>query len=445
MKTTVSKVDKSRVKVIVEVEVESLNEAVAYAYRQLSNKVKIPGFRKGKIPAQVIDRTLGREYILKEAVDEYMPRFYLEAVQDAKIKPVDRPQIEVKQLEEDKPFLFEFDVTVEPEITLKKYKDYELFDMKTDASDEEIDEQVNNMAVRFSKLEVSGNETVQEGSFPVVDVEALLDGSRLDELCSNDYIFEVGKGVILPEIEEVVLKAKRGEQREASITLNTNYPNEALRGKEVLLKISIKEIKERILPDINDEFAKSLGGFEGFGEMKDFFKKQIVEYKKSQRDELLRGQALSQLEENCQVDIPDVMVGDRVAGWLEDLEEGLNKRKMDRESYLKSIGKTEEELREEYKKASIAENKHELCLDRIVELEKLEVSDEEIENRAREIADSNKKDGKKIYDYYSKGIGAANMKLSMLRKKALDFIIENAKLKEKAKEDGTKRKVKNKK
>lgn len=445
MKTTVSKVEKNRVKVTVEVEVEKLNEAVTYAYKQLSNKVKIPGFRKGKIPPQMIDRTLGREYILKEAVDEYMPRFYLEAVHDAKLKPVDRPQVEVKQLEDGKPFLFDFDVTVEPEVTLKKYKGYELLDMKIDVSSEEVDEQVKNMAVRFSKLEVSGNEVVEEGSFPVVDVEATLDDHRLDELCANDYVFEVGRGAILPEIESAVLKAKRGERREARIVLTEGYPIEALRGKEVLLSISIKEIKERILPEINDEFAKSVGGFEGLDDMKDFFKKQIEGYKKSKRDELLRGQALDQLVENCQVDIPEVMVENRIAGWLEGLDDGLSRRKTDRESYLKSIGKTEEELKEEYKKAAVAEIKQELCLEKIAELENLEVSDEEVQNRAREIADSVEKDSEEIYDYYSKGIGAANIKLSMLRKKALDFIIENAKLKEKAEEDGTKRKVKDKK
>jgi len=138
-------------------------------------------------------------------------------------------------------------------------------------------------------------------------------------------------------------------------------------------------------------------------------------------------------------------VENRVAGWLEGLDENLSKRKMDRESYLKSVGKTEEELGEEYKKAAVAEIKHELCLEKIAELENLEVSDEEVQNRAREIADSVEKDSEEIYDYYSKGIGAANIKLSMLRKKALDFIIENAKLKEKAEEDGTKRKVKDKK
>jgi trigger factor len=441
----VSEVEKNRVKVAVEVEVEKLNEAVTYAYRQLSNKVKISGFRKGKIPPQMIDRTLGRENVLKEAVDEYMPMFYLEAVRDAKIKPVDRPQVDVKQLEDGKPFLFDFDVTIEPEVVLKKYKDYELVDMRTDVSDEEVGEQVKNMAVRFSKLEVSENETVEEGSFPVVDVVATLDGNRLDELCSNDYIFEVGKGVILPEIERAVLKAKRDEKREARITLNANYPNEALRGKEVLLDISIKEIKGRILPEINDEFAKSVGGFGSLDELKHFFRKQIEDYKKSQRDEILRNQALSQLEENCQVDIPEVMIEDRVAGWLESLEDSLSRRKTDRESYLKSIGKTEEELNDEYKKAVVAEIKHELCLEKIAELEKLGVSDEEIQSRAREIANSNKKDSEKIYNYYSSGIGAANIKLSMLRKKALDFIIENAKLKEKAEEDGTKRKVKNKK
>jgi trigger factor len=445
LKTTVSKVEKNRVKITVEVEVEKLNEAVTYAYKQLSNKVKIPGFRKGKIPPQMIDRTLGREYVLKEAVDEYMPRFYLEAVHDAKVKPVGRPQVEVKQLEDGKPFLFDFDVIVEPEVTLKKYKGYELLDMKIDVSNEEVDEQVKNMAVRFSKLEVSGNEAVEEGSFPVVDVEATLDDHRLDELCANDYVFEVGRGAILPEIESAVLKAKRGERREARIMLTEGYPIEALRGKEVLLSINIKEIKERILPEINDEFAKSVGGFEGLDDMKDFFKKQIEGYKKSKRDELLRGQTLDHLVENCQVDIPEVMVENRVAGWLEGLDENLSKRKMDRESYLKSVGKTEEELGEEYKKAAVAEIKHELCLEKIAELENLEVSDEEVQNRAREIADSVEKDSEEIYDYYSKGIGVANIKLSMLRKKALDFIIENAKLKEKAEEDGTKRKVKDKK
>ncbi|MCL5986614.1 MAG: trigger factor [Actinobacteria bacterium] len=445
MKTTVSKVEKNRVKVAVEVEVEQLNEAIVYAYKQLSNKVKISGFRKGKIPPQIIDRTLGREYVLKEAVDEYMPRFYLEAVHDTKIKPVDRPQVEVKQLEDGKPFLFDFNVTVEPEVTLRKYKNYELVDMKTDVSDEEVDEQARNMAIRFSRLEVSGNETVEEGSFPVVDVEAMLDSDRLDELCASDYVFEVGKGAILPEIENAVLKAKRGEQREARIILTEGYPVEALRGKEVLLRISIKEIKERILPEINDEFAKSVGGFESLNDMKDFFKNQIEGYKKSKRDELLRDQALDQLVENCQIDIPEVMVEDRVTGWLDGLDESLSKRKMDRESYLKSIGKTEEELSEEYKKAAVIEIKQELCLEKIAELENLEVSDEEVQNRAREIADSIKKDSEKIYNYYSKGIGAANIRLSMLRKKALDFIIENAKLKEKVEEDGTKRKVKNKK
>jgi trigger factor len=372
---------------------------------------------------------LGKEYKIKEAIEEALPDFYLEAVAKSGVRPVDKPKITLKQAEQGKPLIFDAVVQVEPEVELKQYKGLSLTRRRVEVSDEEVDTQLAVMQERFAQLDISSKDKVEKGHYVLVDLDAYIGQERLEDGSAHDYLMEVGSGKHVKEIEEALVGMERGQSREIEVEFGPDYPHEKVAGKKAVFKICLKEIKEKSLPPLDDDFASQVGEFSTIDELRAFVRDQISSGKEREAQNLLRTEAVDRLIENAEIDIPPVMIEDKVEGWIRDLSSDLEKRGEDLEKFLQTIGRTRDELRADYARRAEREVRRDLVLDRIAELEKLEVDEQEVEEEARKISQTSEDNPEQLYEYYTKDIGSAIIRRGLLREKALQLVIDQAEMK----------------
>ncbi|GFP18676.1 trigger factor [Candidatus Hakubella thermalkaliphila] len=429
MKTAVEDVEKNKVRVVVEVPPERFDRAISKAYASIAQKVRIPGFRKGKVPARIIDINLGKEYIIKEAIEKALPDFYLEAVAKSGVRPVDKPQITLKQAEQGKPLIFDAMVQVEPQVKLKQYQGLSLTRRKVEVSNEEVDTQLAVIQERFAQLEISSKDKVEKGHYVLVDLDAHIGQARLEDGLAQDYLMEVGSGKHVREIEEALVGMERGQSKEIEVEFGPDHPHQKVVGKKATFKIGLKEIKEKSLPPLDDDFASQVGEFNTIDELRAFVRDQISSGREREAQNLLRAEAVDRLIENAEIDVPLVMIADKVEGWIRELSSDLEKRGEDLEKFLQTKGRTREQLRADYARRAEREVRRDLILDRIAELEKLEVDEQEVKEEARKISQTSEDNREQLYEYYTKDIGSAIIRRGLLREKALQLVIDQVDMK----------------
>jgi trigger factor len=378
METNVTELPDSRARVEVSVPADEVDKQVKATAQRLGGEMKIPGFRKGKVPPEMVLQRLGRQTVLSEALESSLGSWYERALLDANVNPVGDPKLDLTELpDQGEPLSFAIEVAVRPPAELGEYKGLEVGRAENEVPDEAVDEELNRLREGFARLNPVDREAA-DGDVALIDYEGTIDGEPFEGGGAKDYLLEMGGGRVLPEFEEAVKGAKAGEQKEATVKFPDDYQGEEVAGKTAQFKIDVREVREKELPELNDDFAAEASEFETIDELRDTIRGRMEEYLEGQTREQFREAALDAAVANATVEIPDEIIKARAGEMWERVEGRLRQQGMDPSTYLQMQGKTREEIVEEARPDASRALKREAVLEAVAEAEAIEITEEDM-------------------------------------------------------------------
>jgi trigger factor len=386
VKTTTTELDRSRVRVDVEVEPAAVETALTTTAKELAREMKMPGFRKGKVPTEVVMRQLGREAVLDQALRRALPAWYEEAVMDSGVATVGDPKLDLADLpQKGDPLAFSIEVGVRPKAELGEYKGVEAGRREASATDEEIDGELEAQRDALASLE-NVDRAAGRGDFVVVDFVGKVDGEPFDGGDARGYLLELGSARLIPGFEEQLEGASAGDTREVRVTFPDDYGAEHLAGKEAVFETEVKEVKEKKLPELDDDFAADAGGFDSLADMRTEIASKIAEIKGQQLEGEFRENVVDAAAANATIDIPAELITAKAGEMWHQAARGLARRGIQPEQYLQMAGRTEEQLVEDAKPDAEKALRREAVLAAVIEAEGIEVSDGELLDALRAAA-----------------------------------------------------------
>ncbi|NTW05554.1 MAG: trigger factor [Peptococcaceae bacterium] len=426
MKATVEKLENNKVSLEVEVAAEKFSEAVDQAFKKISKKVNIPGFRKGKAPRVVMERYINKEAVYDEAIEIAIPDAYGDAVEDTGIEPVAQPEVELVQVEDGKALIFKAMVVVKPEVELGQYFDIEVKALNIEVTDEDVENELKRLQNRHAKLITIEEGIVEKGDMTVIDFEGKIDGVPFDGGKAEDYNLEIGSGAFIPGFEESVVGMAVGEERDVNISFPEDYGNEELSGKPVVFSVKVKSLKRKELSALDDEFVKDISEFDTLDELKKDVKENLEKAAEAREKTNSRSQALAKAIENAKVDIPVEMIDNRVDEMIENMGQRMVTQGFDLEKYLSYTNSTEEELREKIRPDAEVSVRENLVLDAVIKAENMVVSEEELMEEITRMSVEMKQDPEMIRKVIEAQNQIEAMKLNMLRERVIEVLGEKA-------------------
>ncbi len=410
----------------VEVPAEEVNGALDKAFKKVVKEINVPGFRKGKMPRQMFEKRFGVESLYQDALDFILPDAYANAVEEAGINPVDRPEIDIEKLEKNEPLVFTAKVTVKPEVELGEYKGLEVSKEDTNVTDEEIEAQLKESQERMAELTVKEDGQVENGDTAVIDFEGFVDGEAFEGGAGNDYSLEIGSNSFIPGFEEQLVGAKTGEQKDVEVTFPEEYHAEELAGKSATFKVTVNEVKAKELPELNDEFAKELDEeVEGLDALRTKMKENLKAEKENASETQMRDQLVQKAAENATVEIPQAMIDSEIDRMMQDFEQRLSQQGMNKELYFQFSGQDEDALREQMKADAETRVRVSLTLEAIAKAENMEVTSEDIDKELEKMAGQFNMDAEQI----KTALGGTEMLENDIRmQNTVEFLVENAKI-----------------
>jgi trigger factor len=415
----------NKVELKVEIEAKRVNEALDQAYKKVVKDIDIPGFRKGKVPRKVLEARYGKEVLHKDALDILIPQGYSEAVQETGIEPIDQPDIKEFNIKEDEPATFTAEVEVKPDVELGEYKDLEIEKEDAKVTEEEIQDEIDRVRNQHSQLVSSEKEVVEDGDFVIIDFEGKKDGEKFPGGSAEEYSLEIGSNTFIPGFEEQLVGAKVGDDLELNITFPEDYNAKDLAGEEVVFEVKIKEIKEKELPELDDEFAKEVSDYETFEEYKESIKDRLQKNKEERTQREYENKLIEKASENASVDVPQKMVDDELNKMFQNFAQSVSQQGMDVQDYLDYMGTDEDGWKEQNKESAENRTRSNLVLEAIAKNEDIEISDEEIDEQIQEIAESNDQDPEQIKAFLQMQGQLEGLKDGLLMQKTIDFLKEN--------------------
>lgn len=418
--------NKNEVKLTFTVEAEKFEEAMKKVYTKTAKYFSIPGFRKGKAPMQLVEKQYGSEIFYEDAFNEIAADVYDEGIKENKVEAVSKPNIDIIQMEKGKELIFTATVQTKPEVKLGKYKGIEIKKIEYNVSDEQIDHEIGHMAEKNSRIVSVEDRPVESGDITVIDFEGSVDGVPFEGGKAEGHELEIGSNTFIPGFEDQIIGMKIDEERDINVKFPEEYFSADLAGKDAVFKIKLHEIKKKELPVIDDEFAKDVSEFDTIKELKDSIKEKLEAENEKREKYETEEEAIKTVCENTEIDIPSGMVELEIDNMVKDIENRLSYQGLKIEQYLQMIGKTEEEMRKEFEEQAQRSVKSRLVLEAVVGAEKLEASEEEITEKIKEMAKQYNKEEKELLENEQLKSYIAE---SMKTEKAIDFIVENAKIK----------------
>ncbi|MGZ5358955.1 MAG: trigger factor [Solirubrobacterales bacterium] len=430
MQTNVTELPDSRARVEVSVEAAEVEKRLKATAAKLGGEMKIPGFRKGKVPAEMVLQRLGRQTVLTETLESSLGDWYERAMAESGVNAVGDPKLDLSEFPDaGEPLEFAIEVAVRPPAELGEYKGLEVGRAETSVPDEAVEEELGRLREGFARLNPV-ERAAGEGDVALIDYEGTIDGEPFEGGAAKDYLLEIGTGRVLPEFEEAVKGASGGETREATVNFPDDYQGEEVAGKTALFRIEVREVREKELPELDDDFAAEASEFETLDELREAIRGRMEEYMEEQTRERFREAALDAAVANATVEIPDEIVKARADEMWERVERRLRQQGMEPNAYLQMQGKTREEIVEEARPDASRALKREAVLEAVAEAEAIEISQEDMLD-ALQIPPGHEDHGhpepadalKEIRDS-----GRENMLKQDLRmRKALDVVSESAK------------------
>ena len=419
--TNVEKKEKNQVALSIVVAADVFEAACEKSYRKNVRNINIQGFRQGKAPRKIIEKLYGPEVFYDDAMNECIPDAYEAAVAEAGLKVVSQPSITEVDVK-DGEFLFTAVVFVKPEVSVKDYKGIEAEKEEVAVSAEDVEAELARMQTRNAR-QVSVEREAKKGDVVNLDFEGFVDGVAFEGGKGEKFDLELGSGMFIPGFEEQLEGKNVGDECDVNVTFPEEYNEKSLAGKPAVFKCKINEIKENQKPELDDEFAKDVSEFDTIAELKADIEKKMVESKQSSADTAFQERVMDKVIENMEAEIPDAMVETQLDRVAEDFGYRLAMQGMEFESYLKMTGMTMEQFRSVFAPQALRQVKIRLALEKIAELEGMDITEEDLNAEFDKLADNNKMDIAKVKEL----LAAEDLKADMLCQKANDFVIANAK------------------
>ena len=385
MEAKMEKIDVNVVKFEVKVEADKFKEALTRAYKKNIKKFNVPGFRKGKVPMNVVKKYYGVEVLLEDAVNFSIEGSYAEALKENNVRPVDFPKVEVVQAEEGKDLIYTAEVIVYPEVELGEYKGLNVEKKTYEVTEEEVSAKLKEMQEKNARVEVKEG-AIENGNIAVIDFKGFIDGVAFEGWEGHDYSLEIGSGSFIDNFEEQLVGAKAGDKVEVNVTFPENYGKEELNGKPAKFEVEVKEVKAKELPVLDDEFAKEVSEFETLEALKEDTTKKLEEANTARAEREYEEAILRAVVENAKMDIPAVMVEQEIDRMVQNLAQRLQYQGLTLEQYFQFTGTDAEKMREYMKENAETKVKTELVLEALQKAEKMEVLDEELKEKASEVS-----------------------------------------------------------
>lgn len=385
MEAKMEKIDVNVVKFEVKVEADKFKEALTRAYKKNVKKFNVPGFRKGKVPMNVVKKYYGVEVLLEDAVNFAIEGSYANVLKENNVRPVDFPKVEVVQAEEGKDLIYTAEVTVYPEVELGAYKGLNVEKKTYEVTEEEVAAKLKEMQEKNARVEVKEG-AIENGNIAVIDFKGFIDGVAFEGGEGHDYSLEIGSGSFIDNFEEQLVGAKAGDKVEVNVTFPENYGKEELNGKPAKFEVEVKEVKAKELPVLDDEFAKEVSEFETLEALKEDTTKKLEEANTARAEREYEEAILRTVVENAKMDIPAVMVEQEIDRMVQNLAQRLQYQGLTLEQYFQFTGTDAEKMREYMKENAETKVKTELVLEALQKAEKMEVLDEELKEKASEVA-----------------------------------------------------------
>lgn len=409
----------------VEVSAEKVNEGLTAAFNKVVKTVNVPGFRKGKMPRPMFEKRFGVESLYQDALDILLPEAYGNAIDEAGIDPIDRPDIDIEQMEKGKELIFKATVQVKPEVTLGDYKGLEVEEFDATVTDEDVAKELETLQNRQAELVVKEEGTAELGDTVVLDFEGFVDGEAFEGGKAENHSLELGSGSFIPGFEEQLVGLATGESKDVEVSFPEEYHAAELAGKPAVFKVTLHEIKGKELPALDDEFAKDVDDeVETLDALKEKIRTRLEDSKKHEAEHHLRDALVEKAAENAQVEIPEVMVTSEVNRMLQEFEQRLQMQGMNLELYFQFSGQDENALREQMKEEAVNRVRVALTLEAIAKAENIEASDEDVNAELEKMAG--------MYNMTVENIkqalgGLEGIKGDLQKQKAVEFLIENKK------------------
>ena len=448
MSVQVEKLEKSMAKLTIEVSADDLEKAIESAYQKNRGKISIPGFRKGKAPRKMIEQMYGKGVFYEDAANELINSEYPKAAEESGEDIVSNPKIDISQVESGKPFIFTAEVALKPPVSLGKYKGVKVEKADLDVTDADVDAEIDKQRNTNARTVEIADRAVQKDDMITLDFEGFVDGEAFKGGKGEDYPLTIGSGAFIPGFEEQLIGVEIGKETEVKVKFPADYQAAELADKDAVFKCTVKAIKEKQLPELNDEFASDVSEFETLQEYREDARKKLVERKTAEAKAKKEDEAVKAVIEDSEMELPEAMIETQQRQIVNDFAQRLQMQGLSMEQYLQYTGSSVEKMMEQVKPQAEERIKSRLVLEAVAAAEKLEATDEEFEAELKKMADQYKMEVEKIKGMISEK-EQKQIRDDLAVQKAADFVVENskeaAKKASKASEDEEEKDVKAKK
>lgn len=427
MSVQVEKLEKNMAKLTVEVSAEDFKAAIKKAFNKNKNRFAIPGFRKGKAPQAMIEKMYGEGVFYEDAADEAINASYAEAMKESGLDIVSRPEVTIEKIGKDEPFVYSALVTVKPEVTLGQYKGVEVEKADASVSAEDVEAELKKVQEQNARLLTVEDRGVEDGDQTVIDFEGFVDGKGFEGGKAEDYPLTIGSHSFIDTFEEQLIGKKIGEECEVNVTFPTEYHAADLAGKPATFKVTVKEIKVKELPELNDEFASEVSEFDTLEEYKKDVEKKLAEKKEIEANSKNEDAVVAKVVENATMEIPDKMIDAQAENMVQDMARRMQSQGLSLDMYLKYTGMTVEQMKEQARPDAEKRIRTRLVLEAVAKAENIQISDEKVDEEVAKMAEAYKMEVEKLKSYMSES-DVKQMKEDLAVQQAVDLLVAEAKL-----------------
>ncbi len=428
------------VKLTISIDNATFNEGINKAYKKLVKNINIPGFRKGKAPKAIIEKYYGEAVFYEEAVNEVCPDAYEAAVKEAGIEPVDRPEIDIESIGKGEDLVITAVVTVKPEVKLGEYKGVSVEKTVYETTDADVDRELEAIREKNSRIITVEDRPVKEGDLTTIDFEGFVDGVAFEGGKGTDYPLEIGGGQFIPGFEEALVGAELGKETDVNVTFPEEYHAEELKGKPAVFKVTVKEIKVKELPALDDDFAKDVSEFDTLEEYRASVKEKLSKVNEDRTNAEFQNAVIEAVAEKCEVEIPECMVDQQIENIARDFDYRLSAQGLNLEKYMQLTGMTPDAFKEQFRAQAYSQVKCNLVLEAIAAAEKIEATDADVDSEIEKMATMYNMEADKIKSLLGEG-ETESMKKDICSRKAVELIADAAKAKKPAAKKTTTKKT----
>ncbi len=432
MSVQVENLETNMVKLTIEVSADKVEEALKAAYNKQKSKISVPGFRKGKVPMAMVEKMYGPEVFYEDAANIMMQEAYPAAVDESGVDIVSQPTIDVTQLEKGKSFIFTAEVAKRPEVTLGKYKGVTVTKIDTTVTDEEVDEAVEKERNNNARTITVEDRPIAVGDTAVIDFEGFVDGVAFEGGKGENHPLEIGSHTFIDTFEDQLVGKNTGDEVDVNVTFPEEYQAADLAGKPALFKVKIHEIKAKVLPELDDEFAQDVSEFDTLAEYKESVKKNLEKTKEDNAKRTKEDEAIGKIIEKSTMEIPDAMIDTQVQNMLQEFAQRMAQQGLSLDQYMQFSGMTIDKLKEQVRPEAVTRIKSSLVLEQIAKDENIEVSDADIDAELEKMAGMYGMEVEKLKEYMGDA-EKESMKRDLAINKAVELIMDNIKERAKAK------------